>query len=126
MPYDDVTSGTGSYAVEIYNSALWASQNGIMDGVVSGTKYLPKQDVTRQEYIRILYNYTKAVGGSVDRKTTLSNFTDAGDIADFAVEAMQWAVANDYMKGTGDNKLSPKTVTRRAEIVTFLHRYFTY
>lgn len=125
-PYTDAPTGTDSYSQEIYKSSLWAYQHDVLGGVVTGDKYEPKNAVTRQEYIRILYNFTKAMGVSVDKKTSLSSFTDAGEIADYAVEAMQWAVANNYMKGTGDNKLSPTTVTRRAEIVTFLHRYYTY
>ena len=128
MPYTDVGDGGSSYAKEIYNSALWASQNGIVDGIVTGTEYKPKTNVTRQEYIRILYNYTIAMGISVANNGTLAGFSDAADIDAFAVEAMKWAVANGYTTGTDakNPKLSPKSETRRAEIVTFLHRYYTY
>ncbi len=128
MPYTDVPAGSDSYTTEIYNSALWAAQKGIVEGIVTGATYGPQIEVTRQEYIRILYNYTKAMGGSVSKKASLDAFSDVAEIDSFALEAMQWAVANNYTTGTDavNPKLSPKNVTRRAEIVTFLHRYLTY
>ena len=128
MPYTDIADGTSSYAKEIYNSALWASQKGIVAGVVTGTEYKPKETVTRQEYICFLYNYTIAMGGNVAHNGNLNGFSDAGDVDAFALEAMKWAVARGYTTGTDakNPKLSPKDETNRAQIVTFLYRYFSY
>ena len=126
MPYSDVPAATDSYSTEIYNSALWASQNGMMDGIVSGDKYNTAKEVTRQEYIRFLYNYTKAMKISVNNNGTLTGFVDADQVDTFATEAMKWAVANAYITGMGNNDLQPKSLTTRAQIVTFLHRYLTY
>ncbi len=126
MPFTDVSAGTDSYSMEIYNSALWAFQTGILDGVVTGREYKPKTNVTRQEYIRFLYNYTKSTGASVANNGNLDGFVDASEIADYAVEAMKWALANGYTVGMDATHLAPTNQTRRAEIVTLLHRYFTY
>lgn len=126
MPFKDVAAGTDSYSTEIYNSVLWANQNGILEGVVTGKEYQGKTRVTRQEYIRFLYNYTKALGLSVANNGTLDGFVDASEIADYAVDAIKWALANGYVLGMDATHVAPKNETRRAEIVTLLHRYFTY
>lgn len=128
MPYSDVPRGTTSYSIEIYNSALWASQRGIMDGLVSDGKYLPTTNITRQDYVRILYNYTKAQGISVTSSASLAGYADASSVASYATAAMAWAVANNYVTSTetGRLMLSPDRQASRAEIVTLLHRYLTY
>ena len=63
---------------------------------------------------------------SVNNNGTLTGFVDADQVDTFATEAMKWAVANAYITGMGNNDLQPKSLTTRAQIVTFLHRYLTY
>ena len=50
-------------------------------------------------------------------------FTDVKADAYYA-ESVQWAVENGITNGTGDNKFSPDATCTRAQMVTFLYRYF--
>ncbi len=120
LPYTDVPSDA-----YYRDSALWAANNGIMAGVVTGQSYSPSGAITRQDFTRILYNYAAATGGNLTGSANLSNFTDAGKIASYAQEAMAWAVARNYINGTSTTTLSPADKATRAQIATLLHRYFT-
>lgn len=50
-------------------------------------------------------------------------FTDVPADAYYA-ESVQWAVENGITNGTGDNKFSSDATCTRAQMVTFLYRYF--
>lgn len=122
---------SASYKQEINNSALWAYNSRLLDGVTDGTSYRPFQPITRQDYATILYNYNKnIVNGSVSNSGSIERFVDKDQVASYALAAMQWAVGNNYMNGTSTDPsrpmLSPASSTTRAEIVTLLHRYLTY
>lgn len=130
-PYTDLPTATASsYAQEIYNSALWAYRNNIMDGVVTDNKYNPNGAITRQDYAKILYNYTKAMGVSVanNGSALYATAVDKDKVASYAVDAMTWALANGYINGMETSRLmlSPDTAATRAQIVTLLHRYLTF
>ena len=51
------------------------------------------------------------------------NFTDADLISDFAVDAMEWAVANGLINGTSDTALSPQGTATRAQVATIIMRF---
>ena len=53
-------------------------------------------------------------------------FADANQITAYAREALSWAVADGYMKGSTSNgatKVYPKDGATRAEVATLLMRY---
>lgn len=120
LPYTDVPANA-----YYRDSALWAANNGILAGVVTGTTYNPDAAVTRQEFARVLYNYTAAMGGSLTGSASLSGYSDAGQIAAYARDAMAWAVSKGYINGTSPTTLSPGDKANRAQIATLLHRYLT-
>ncbi len=120
MPYTDVPAD--AYYL---NSALWASKNGIMDGVVTANRYDPSGAITRQDFTRILYNYTRAMNGNLSGAVSLSNYTDADKIASYARDAMAWAVGRGYINGMSATTLGPGEKATRAQIATLLHRYLT-
>ncbi len=120
MPYTDVPADA-----YYRNSAIWAANTGIMTGVVTGNTYNPSGAITRQDFTRILYNYTAAMGGTLSGSANLSVYTDAGKIASYAKDAMAWAVSRGYINGTSATTLSPADKATRAQIATLLHRYLT-
>lgn len=103
------------------NPIIWAYNNGIVKGV-SDTEFRPNNNITRQELVTMLLRYAKFTGSYVAGSADLSSFTDAASVADWAQEAMEWAVSEGVVIGSG-SKLSPKVNTSRAETATILVRY---
>ncbi len=90
----------------------WAKANGISDG----TK--PTVNITREQLVTMLYRYA----GSPAANGSLSDFSDSASVSSYAVNAMQWAVSNGIVNGSGD-KLNPKNNATRAEVAAILMRF---
>ncbi len=101
----------------------WAAENGIVTGFEDGT-FKPDQNVTREQTAAILYRYMqyKGIDVSVGEDTNILSFTDAGDINDYAVPAIQWACGAGVMNGYPDGTLAPAASITRAEFVTMIDR----
>ena len=65
-----------------------------------------------------LYRYA----GSPDTNGSLDNFSDASTVNSYAVNAMQWAVANGIVNGS-NGKLNPQNNATRAEVAAILMRF---
>ena len=68
--------------------------------------------------IHQLYRYA----GSPDTNGSLDNFSDASTVSSYAVNAMQWAVANGIVNGS-NGKLNPQNNATRAEVAAILMRF---
>ena len=101
----------------------WAAENGIVTGFEDGT-FRPDENVTREQTAAILYRYMqyKGIDVSVGDDTNVLSFTDAGDINDYAVTAIQWACGAGVINGYPDGTLAPAASITRAEFVTMLGR----
>ena len=104
------------------NAVLWAAQNGIVNGI-SETEFAPAGDLTREQLATILYRYAESMGYDVSAQADLSGFPDAGDIQDYATEALSWAVAEGLLQGFEDDSLQPGGTATRAQIATILMRF---
>ena len=62
----------------------WAKANGVSDGTN------PEVNITREQLVTMLYRYA----GSPKANGSLDSFSDAASVSSYAVNAMQWAVAN--------------------------------
>lgn len=83
-----------------YGSALrWAYQNGITTGVSADT-FAPDDCVTREQLVSFLARYAKVTGAYEKVSEDLSSFSDRDRVSSYAVESMQWAVANGLILGT--------------------------
>lgn len=121
-PYTDVDR-----SAYYYDSSVWAYQNNIMEGAISGLTYNPAGDVTRQDFAQILYNYTRAMGGDTTANADLSRYSDLARVSAQTLPGVTWAVTQGYITSTtAGYTLEPQRTATRAEIVTFLHRYLTY
>ena len=69
-------------------ASLWAADKGLMTGV-SETEFAPKENLTVEQLVQILYNYAKFKGVDV----TVATATDVATASDWAKEAMSWAVS---------------------------------
>ena len=66
----------------------------------------------------MLYRYA----GSPKANGSLDSFSDAASVSSYAVNAMQWAVANGIVNGS-NGKLNPKNNATRAEVAAILMRF---
>ena len=115
-PFTDVSENM-YYADPI----VWAYSCGVVKGT-SATEFRPNSNITRQELVTMLRRYAMFTGGYVAADVNLDDFDDAADVASWAREAMEWAVAEGVVIGSG-NQLLPKVNTNRAETATILVRY---
>ncbi len=117
IPFADVDRGA-YYA----SAVIWAKQNGIVNGVTE-TEFAPDANITREQIAAIMFRYAQYKG--VDAVTLEENlhFTDAGEISEYAVSAMNWAVGKGIMKGKSATTINPKDNATRAEIAAILQRF---
>ena len=115
--FRDVLSG------QWYSDAvIWASEKGIVEGY-GDELFGPEDDVTRQQVATILMRYAKWKNLDVTATKELSEYSDAGEIADWALAAMKWANAEGIMTGRTPTTLVPNGSTTRAEIAALLMRF---
>lgn len=95
----------------------WATRNSVSDGSNPGGA------MTRQQMVTMLYRYALSKGYKTTGGVSLDSFTDASGVADYAQDAMSWAVGNGIVQGTGDGALNPSGTATRAHFAAFLHRF---
>lgn len=102
-------------------AVIWASEQGVVTGDEAGN-FNGGASVTRQELATMLYRYAKTVGLDTSSTASLSGFTDGGNVADWAKEAMEWSVEWGLMQGPGDGTINPTGTATRAEVATVIMR----
>ena len=100
-----------------YNAVLWAVEQGITTGL-NATTFGPDVTVTRGQVATFLYRAASAA-----KPNTFSPFTDVKTTA-YNYNAILWAYDNRITTGTSDTTFSPDAYCTRAQIVTFLYRYY--
>ncbi len=116
-PFDDVAEG--SY----YEDAItWAAENGIVTGH-SETIFAPDDLITREQLATIIFrNEVRKGMEALTMEENLTHFTDADEISEYAVTAMNWAVGQGIINGISETTLAPKKTATRAEFATMLYR----
>lgn len=108
-----------------YETALnWAYENGFVNGI-SETTFGPNANITRQQAVAILFRYagSETGGEALVSGVYESGFSDSGNIASWAKDAMWWAVYNSLVSGVGNGKIAPEANASRAQIAAILLRY---
>lgn len=98
-----------------------AKRLGISKGVGSNL-FMPEKEISRQELFTMLYNALSTIGHLPERtsRKTLTDFTDSGQIADWAKEAMGSLVESGSIVGS-KGMLNPSAKTTRAEMAQVLY-----
>ena len=105
-----------------YSDAIvWATNNGIVNGYGGGL-YGPNDPVTREQMATIFYRYSGCKGYSLVQGCYAS-FADAGQVSQYAQDAMCWAVGNGLIVGDNNNMLYPKNNSTRAQIAVIMRRF---
>ena len=102
---------------DYYNAVLWAVEQGITTGLNANT-FGPDVTVTRGQVATFLYRAASAA-----KPSTFNPFTDVKTTA-YNYDAILWAYDNRITTGTSDTTFSPDAYCTRAQIVTFLYRYY--
>ena len=105
---EDTTGG----AIWYEKGMNWAKAKGVSDGTN------PEVNITREQLVTMLYRYA----GSPKANGSLDSFSDAASVSSYAVNAMQWAVANGIVNGS-NGKLNPQNNATRAEVAAILMRF---
>ena len=103
----------GSY---YYEAVLWAMQEGVTTGAGAG-RFAPDATVTRGQFVTFLY---RLAGASSDG---VHPFADV-PAGSYYEKAIAWAFAEGITRGTSGTTFSPDAPCTRAQIITFLYRYF--
>lgn len=120
MDYSDVS--LDSYYAE---AIRWATSEGIVGGYGGGL-FGPDDPITREQLAVMLHRYALHEGYdvSIGEDTNILSYTDAFDVAEYGIPAMQWACGAGVINGTGDGStLSPQGEATRAQAATVLMRF---
>lgn len=98
----------------------WAYENEVIAGYGDGN-FGTNDNITRQDLVCLLYRYMgspKVEGGE------LYSFTDAEKVADYARDAVEWAIENKILTGYEDNSVRPLNHITRAELATLCVNFY--
>ena len=118
LPFADVADGTW------YTDAVrWASAAGIVDGYGDGA-FGPDDAVTREQLAAMLYRYAQFRGYdvSVGEYANILSYSDAQNVSEWAISAMQWACGAGIVNGCA-SQLNPQNDATRVEIAAMLMRF---
>ena len=103
-------------------AVIWASENGIVNGVGGGL-FDPDASLTREQMAMMLYRFAGYLGSNTEKSADLSAYGDADAVSAAAQDAMAWAVAEGLVNGRSAAELAPKASATRAELATILFRF---
>ena len=105
------------------DAVIWASENDITAGT-SDTTFSPTNSLTREQLATFFYRFADFENPDpIEITGDLTGFTDAGQVASYATDAMKWAIGEGLISGTTETTLSPKATATRAQVATILMRY---
>ena len=106
-----------------YEAAVtWAAQTGVATGYGDGT-FQPGDNITRQEFAQMLYNYAKYKGYDLSAEGDLSQFPDSGSVANWAETAMSWANGNGLINGHDNGTIDAGGTAIRAQAASILMKF---
>jgi len=116
--FDDISSS--AYYAE---AVKLARQHGIVQGK-GNTLFGPNETITRQDMMVMVMRALKAVGKEPAASGSLSMFSDASLVADYARDSAAALAAAGIINGSG-GKLHPQGTLTRAEAAVILYRLWS-
>ncbi len=102
-----------------YKAVNWAVGKGIVTGYSNET-FRPERSISRQELVTMLY---RSAGSPLVDINTIYAFEDGGEVKDYSLSAMQWAINEGLLAGYEDNTIRPADGASRAEVAAIMLRY---
>ena len=105
------------------NAIAWATANGIVAGY-DDKHYSPDDPITREQMVTVLWRYAKFkdYDVSVGEDTNILDFTDALEISEWAVSAVQWTVGDGIISGFEDASIRSQNNAQRAQMAIILNK----
>ena len=101
----------------------WGASQGVTAGMGDGL-FAPEQSVTRQQVLVMLRGFASSqLGMELTGQTDLTQYADYNQVADWAKEAVSWAVANGLITPSAENTLRPADTASRAEVAGILMNF---
>ena len=94
------------------DARTWAMANGVSDGTN------PHAPLTREQLVTMLWRYL----GEPATTGTLTAYTDANTVSEWAKTAMAWAIEKGIITGVTTTTLAPQSIATRAQCATILMR----
>lgn len=116
LPFHDIP-GYSKHITEL----CWAYEKGVVSGSGYGA-FFGTASVKRQELALMLYRCA-GLNGTDGASGSVADFPDAGSIADWAGDAMRWAVGTGLIRGNEFGNLAPQADVSRAEMAQILMRF---
>lgn len=105
-----------------YTSHLAVAKKLKITSGIGNNMFAPEREITRQELFTFLFNLLKAIDElpQLSGANSLQEFTDANEVAKWAIEPLDMFIATGVVKGY-DLKISPKTIATRAQMAQILY-----
>lgn len=119
LQFADVRANAG-YA----EAVRWTASEKLMSGDGNG-QFLPDSALTREQLAVILYRYAQTFGTdvSVGEDTNILSYADSPAWSDWAVEALQWAVAAGLLDAQDEGRLNARGTVTQAEVAGALEKF---
>ena len=105
------------------DAVAWAAANDIVNGT-SATTFAPNSPITREQMATMLYRFAQYKGmDAVTLQEHLTGYPDGGQVSDYAIPAMNWAVGQGLIAGMENGTLVPQGSATRAQVATILMRF---
>ena len=105
---------------------VWAADAGVVTGYQNGM-FGPADYITREQLCVMMYRYARSLGLVAAERASISAYPDAGNVSDWAEEAVEWTVGSGIVSGKdGGKRLDPAGYASRAECATIIMRFCEY
>ena len=101
---------------------MWASETGVVNGYNDGT-FGTEDNISREQIAVMMYRYANYMKYDTTKTAELDQYEDAGEISDWAKDAMYWAVGCGLIKGKTATTIDPLGEASRAECATIIMRF---
>lgn len=101
-----------------------ACDNGIVNGI-SDTEFGVGNSITRQDLVTMLYRACEYFGITLPSGSAVS-FNDAGEIATYALDAVNAMAGAGIVNGVSEGKFGPGQFATRAQVAVILDRLSAY
>jgi len=120
IPFSDVVSGT-----YYTNAVIWASETGIIGNYFEDL-FGVRDNITLEWTMTVIYGYARFKGLDISAAADLSGYPYAGEISGWALDAMKWAIAEEFIPADPNpGAIGPKSEITRAQMAVLIYRYLT-
>jgi len=109
--YGDVAAGSA-----LAKASNWIYYNNLASDIVSGGKLRPSEAITREDAALLVNNVALGMGLRVRSKGLDSEYTDAGQISNYAQQAVTRLRAAGVLDMPQNQKFNPKATLNRGEM----------